>query len=97
MPIYEYECDKCQNVIEVWQSISEAPKTECPECDGQLRKIISRSAFHLKGGGWFSDGYSDTKKGCGAGSSCPAKSEESKKTDAAPTCPKADGAPCCAA
>lgn len=30
---------------------------EMSECGGETRKLISKSDFHLKGGGWYSDGY----------------------------------------
>ena len=57
MPIYEYECDECKEVVEAMQSFSDEPLTDCPSCSGTLHKLISRSSFHLKGGGWYSDGY----------------------------------------
>ena len=60
MPIYEYECQSCAEVIEIWQNLSEAPVTSCPSCKGSLKKIISMSSFQLKGGGWFADGYSNS-------------------------------------
>jgi len=66
MPIYEYECNACRKVIEQWQSISEPPLTVCPECSGDLKKLISMSSFQLKGGGWYADGYSSTN--CGGSS-----------------------------
>jgi putative FmdB family regulatory protein len=70
MPIYEYECSKCGN-FEVNQSISEEPLKRCPKCRRKVTKLISSSAFHLKGGGWYSDGYSKggTKSGGSSGSS----------------------------
>ncbi|MFZ5758842.1 MAG: FmdB family zinc ribbon protein [Thermodesulfobacteriota bacterium] len=63
MPIYEYECEKCNKVTEAWQSIADEPLTTCPDCHGSLKKLISSSAFHLKGGGWYADGYSSCKSG----------------------------------
>ena len=63
MPIYEYECSRCNKVIEAWQSFSDSPLTECPDCAGPLKKLISMSSFHLKGGGWYADGYAS--RGCG--------------------------------
>lgn len=59
MPIYEYECQKCRKVVEQWQSMSEAPLSSCPECSGEMKKLISSSSFQLKGGGWYADGYSN--------------------------------------
>ncbi len=63
MPIYEYECSRCNKVIEAWQSFSDSPLAECPECAGPLKKLISMSSFQLKGGGWYADGYAS--RGCG--------------------------------
>ena len=70
MPVYEYECESCERVIEAWQSLSEAPMTQCPTCYGELKKIISMSSFQLKGGGWYADGYSSAS----ANTSCNTKS-----------------------
>lgn len=58
MPIYEYECTECGNIEEVVQKMSDAPLTRCKKCSGTLRKLISHSSFHLKGGGWYADAYS---------------------------------------
>ncbi len=34
-----------------------------------MTKLVSRSSFQLKGGGWYSDLYSSTKGGSSGGSS----------------------------
>ena len=57
MPIYEYECTKCGHTIEAWQKFSDAPLSRCDQCKGKLRKLISQSAFHLKGTGWYVTDY----------------------------------------
>ena len=57
MPIYEYRCRKCGQVIEAMQSIHDRPLRKCRSCSGSLEKIISRTAFMLKGGGWYAEGY----------------------------------------
>lgn len=57
MPIYEYQCEGCQSVFEEWQSGFEEKDMECPECGLPAKRLISHSAFHLKGGGWYADGY----------------------------------------
>lgn len=65
MPIYEYRCTSCERVVEAIQKMDDAPLERCEACSGRLEKIISRSAFQLKGGGWFNQGY-------GGGASSPA-------------------------
>lgn len=56
MPIYEYECKKC-GTFEHLQGMSEDPITRCPECRSKVSRLISSSSFHLRGGGWYADGY----------------------------------------
>jgi len=61
MPKYEYVCSTCGIEIEVYQRISEDPLTTCPKCnDEALERLISRSNFSLKGGGWYADGYGNS-------------------------------------
>jgi putative FmdB family regulatory protein len=57
MPIYEYECTACGLIEEAFQKISDKPLTRCNGCSGKLRKLISNSAFHLKGSGWYVTDY----------------------------------------
>ena len=76
MPIYEYLCEGCGNVSEVIQKLDEPPPRACPECgSSHLAKIVSRSAFQLKGGGWYADLYASTNKE-------PKKPEKADKPDA---------------
>ena len=57
MPIYEYQCEKCGEIIEAFQSVSDKPLKKCSSCPGKLHKIISQSTFHLKGTGWYVTDY----------------------------------------
>lgn len=57
MPLYEYGCEGCKKVHEVVQKFSDAPLTECPECKGPVQKLMSLSAFSLKGTGWYTTDY----------------------------------------
>ena len=64
MPIYEYACGKCESEFEVEQRITDDPVKTCPKCRSRrVKRLISRTSFVLKGGGWYSDLYSskDTK------------------------------------
>jgi putative FmdB family regulatory protein len=72
MPLYEYHCKSCDNTFELRQKFSDAPATTCPECGGEVEKLISQSGFALKGGGWYDDGYSGSKPGpaCPSGGGC---------------------------
>jgi putative FmdB family regulatory protein len=62
MPIYEYLCEKCGHEFEREQRITEDPVKTCPKCRAKkVRRLISRTAFVLKGSGWYSDLYSSSK------------------------------------
>ena len=63
MPIYEYKCDKCGHQLETIQKFSDPPLSECPACgEHALSKLISASAFQLKGTGWYVTDFRDNKK-----------------------------------
>ncbi|MEO5355975.1 MAG: zinc ribbon domain-containing protein [Nitrospirae bacterium YQR-1] len=57
MPIYEYECTECGDVSEVIQKFNDEPLSTCTKCGGQLKKLISNTAFVLKGEGWYVTDY----------------------------------------
>ncbi|MEZ4819693.1 MAG: zinc ribbon domain-containing protein [Bdellovibrionota bacterium] len=59
MPIYEYECTDGHRFEEL-QKISDAPLTECKQCGKSVRKLVSQTAFSLKGNGWYQDGYASS-------------------------------------
>ena len=57
MPLYEYRCTACGAQIEVIQSFRDKPRTRCEACGGRMEKLVSRSGFILKGGGWYETGF----------------------------------------
>ncbi len=63
MPIYEYQCESCGNIVENWQKITDPPLKECEQCGGPMKKLISQSSFHLKGSGWYVTDYASKKTG----------------------------------
>ncbi len=62
MPIYEYVCTRCQREFEVIQGFSDKPIRKCEQCGGPVKKLVSQSAFHLKGTGWYVTDYSSSKR-----------------------------------
>jgi len=54
MPLYQYQCKKCKELIEVLQKFSDKPLTRCEKCNSDtLEKIISSTSFRLMGKDWF--------------------------------------------
>ena len=58
MPIYEYRCSNCGHELEALQKLADAPLVVCPSCNAQsLVKLVSASAFQLKGSGWYATDF----------------------------------------
>lgn len=53
MPMYVYQCDKCDLTFERKQAVTEAPLSDCPECDGHVRRVIQPVGVVFKGSGWY--------------------------------------------
>ena len=87
MPVYEYICKACDHEFEREQRISDNPLKKCPSCGAmKVKRLISRTSFVLKGGGWYSDLYSSTrgdsaKKESGDSAKSESGAEGTSKTD----------------
>ncbi len=58
MPVYEYECEQCGGRFEVTQKFSDPVLTTCKLCNAKsIRKVLSPTAFVLKGSGWYATDY----------------------------------------
>jgi putative FmdB family regulatory protein len=57
MPIYEYQCNSCNEVFEIFHKIDEDCKVACPKCLGPAKKMISATSFILKGSGFYVNDY----------------------------------------
>ena len=76
MPIYEYKCENCGHEFEEMLHFSERDvplNTPCEQqieqtkhmsfkCDGKVHLKMSLGSFHLKGSGWYKDGYGKKKQ-----------------------------------
>ena len=66
MPTYQYACTECDHAFEQVQSFSDASLTECPQCEGRLRKVYNAVGVVFKGSGFY---RTDSRSGSGSGSS----------------------------
>ena len=63
MPTYDYICNDCEKMHEYFQSMSDAPIKECPECKkNSLRRVISGgTGLIFKGSGYYLTDYKNKK------------------------------------
>ncbi len=58
MPTYEYECEKCRKRFEAFQKMSEPPLARCPDCAGEVKRLIGTGAGIIyRGGGFYTTEY----------------------------------------
>jgi putative FmdB family regulatory protein len=70
MPTYEYRCRNCGEPLEVVQSFTDDPLTECPVCGGELRKVFQAVGIAFKGSGFYkTDSRKAAKSSAGSASS----------------------------
>ncbi|MEC9205627.1 MAG: zinc ribbon domain-containing protein [Pseudomonadota bacterium] len=66
MPIYEYKCQVCGSIFEIFQKISDGKleKMACQTCGKttNVEKLVSSSGFRLKGSGWYATDFKNNKK-----------------------------------
>jgi putative FmdB family regulatory protein len=86
MPTYEYECTKCNDHFEVFQSMKDAPLTVCNKCGGKIRRVISGGeGVIFKGSGFYVTDNSSSKEAASPAAACPHKDSSS----ACASCPAA--------
>ena len=62
MPLFDYQCPECLTTFDELQRSFDDPAPACPKCESQeSRRLVSRTAFILKGSGWALDGYGGGK------------------------------------
>lgn len=97
MPLYEYQCKQCQHRFEKIQSFSAPEEKVCPECGGEVERLISAPAIQFKGAGWYVNDYAGRGKAPSAsasdgGSKEGSSKEGSSKKGGQDTGAKSDGA-----
>jgi putative FmdB family regulatory protein len=94
VPTYQYACTECDHAFEQVQSFSDDALTECPQCQGRLRKVFNAVGVVFKGSGFYrTDSRADSKSGGkDASTSSPAVSsggsEKKAESSAKPAEPK---------
>jgi putative FmdB family regulatory protein len=93
MPLYEFQCDACENRFErILQRFTDPNPETCPKCGkGPVRKLPSSPAIQFKGSGFYITDYAkksspdagaSKSSGDGGSSSSSSSSASDSKSDA---------------
>lgn len=83
MPTYVYECSKCGDEFELYQSFSDAPLRKHPGCGGRVTKVFQPVGIVLKGSGFYkNDSRSGAKRSNGNAAKSESSSESSESSSA---------------
>ncbi|MEU5303688.1 FmdB family zinc ribbon protein [Streptomyces noursei] len=70
MPTYQYQCTACGEGLEAVQKFTDDALTECPSCNGRLKKVFSAVGIVFKGSGFYrNDSRGSSSSSSPAGSS----------------------------
>jgi len=78
VPTYSYACTACDNKFDIVQSFSDDSLTECPQCEGKLRKLFNSVGIVFKGSGFY---RTDSRSGSTASESASTSSSSSSSSD----------------
>ncbi|MEV5351935.1 FmdB family zinc ribbon protein [Streptomyces sp. NPDC093516] len=76
MPTYQYQCTECGEGLEAVQKFTDDALTECPNCQGRLKKVFSAVGIVFKGSGF----YRNDSRGSSSSSSPASKSSSSSSS-----------------
>ena len=108
MPTYSYACTECDNKFDLVQAFSDDALTECPKCDGRLRKLFGKVGVVFKGSGFYrtdsresakstSNGSSKSSESSGSSNSSEKKSDSGKSDSSSSSSSSGASAPAAAA
>lgn len=91
MPTYAYRGTECGHEFETYQSFTDAPLTQCLECSGPVRKVISGVGVTFKGSGFYrNDSRKESRKESRASGAGEKSGSTGGKSGAAGKADKAD-------
>ncbi|MEU5315301.1 FmdB family zinc ribbon protein [Streptomyces sp. NPDC047461] len=80
MPTYQYQCTECGEGLEAVQKFTDDALTECPNCQGRLKKVFSAVGIVFKGSGFYRNDSRGSSSSTSPASSKPSTSTPSTST-----------------
>ena len=81
MPTYSYACTECDNRFDAVQAFTDDALTECPKCNGRLRKLFGKVGVVFKGSGFYRTDNRESVKSASGGSPSSGESSSSSSSD----------------
>jgi putative FmdB family regulatory protein len=85
VPLYDYLCKKCSHRFEKIQKFSDPEIKECPQCGGEVERLLSAPAVQFKGTGWYVTDYAKKSGGSTASGSSDKSDKSSTTSDSTQT------------
>jgi putative FmdB family regulatory protein len=82
VPTYQYTCTECGQSLEAVQSFSDPALSECPACQGKLRKVFNSVGIVFKGSGFY---RTDSRAGAVGAESAKSEGKSESKSDSSAT------------
>ncbi|MEV6379705.1 FmdB family zinc ribbon protein [Streptomyces sp. NPDC051773] len=87
MPTYQYQCTECGEGLEAVQKFTDDALTECPSCNGRLKKVFSAVGIVFKGSGFYRN---DSRGSSSSSSPATSKSSSDAKSSTASSSSSSD-------
>jgi putative FmdB family regulatory protein len=81
MPTYSYRCTECSTAFDIQQALTDDSLTECPTCQGKLRKVFSAVGVTFNGSGFY---RTDSRAGSSSSSSSSSSAKSESSGSSAP-------------
>ena len=84
MTTYDYQCEKCEKIFEVFQSMNDKKLTKCPSksCGGKVQRLLGVGAGVIfKGSGFYETDYRSESYKAGANADKKKSSDKKKKSE----------------
>lgn len=81
MPTYDYKCLQCGHSFEEFQKMTDEPLTECPECGGEVKRLIGTGLSPIfKGSGFYQTDYKNNSSSTTKSTSSSSSNTENSKS-----------------
>jgi putative FmdB family regulatory protein len=81
VPTYSYACTECDNRFDAVQAFTDDALTECPKCNGRLRKLFGKVGVVFKGSGFYRTDNRESAKSASNGSASSSESSSSSTSE----------------